>query len=122
MPASGTERGGSSLALRVVAHERYAAAVAGFAFSYTSWDTLQADALKLVTKEFPSSLAVEGELRENGLAAYGLYGDDLLAPPHELVGEHKNRETVKAPALRLGGGRVHGRVRLPSAGARGVGA
>ncbi|MCY3959442.1 MAG: hypothetical protein OXG65_14285 [Chloroflexi bacterium] len=74
-----------------------------------------------MTKEFPSSLAVEGKLPENGLAAYGLDGDDLLAPPHELVGEHKSRETVKAPALPLGGGRVHGRARLPSTGAGGVG-
>ena len=39
--------------------------------------TLQADALKLVAKKLQSSLAVEGELPEDGLAAYG---DDGGAP------------------------------------------
>ena len=34
-------------------------------------NTLQADALKLVAKKMQSSLAVEGELPEDGLAAYG---------------------------------------------------
>ena len=41
-------------------------------------DTLQADALKLVAKKLQSSLAVEGELPEDGLAAYGDDGDDLM--------------------------------------------
>ncbi len=40
-------------------------------------NTLQADALKLVAKKLQSSLAVEGELPEDGLAAYG---DDGGAP------------------------------------------
>ncbi len=40
--------------------------------------TLQADALTLVAKKLQSSLAVEGELPEEGLAAYGDDGDDLL--------------------------------------------
>jgi ElaB/YqjD/DUF883 family membrane-anchored ribosome-binding protein len=40
--------------------------------------TLQADALKLVAKKLQSSLAVEGELPEDGLAAYGDDGDDLV--------------------------------------------
>ena len=44
--------------------------------SYRS--TLQADALKLVAKKLQSSLAVEGELPEDGLAAYGDDGDDLM--------------------------------------------
>ena len=39
-------------------------------------NTLQADALKLVAKKLQSSLAVEGELPEDGLAAYGDDGDD----------------------------------------------
>ena len=39
-------------------------------------NTLQADALKLVAKKLQSSLAVEGELPEEGLAAYGDDGDD----------------------------------------------
>ena len=41
-------------------------------------NTLQADALKLVAKKLQSSLAVEGELPDDGLAAYGDDGDDLM--------------------------------------------
>ncbi len=41
-------------------------------------NTLQADALKLVAQKLQSSLAVEGELPEDGLAAYGDEGDDLM--------------------------------------------
>ena len=41
-------------------------------------NTLQADALKLVAKKLQSSLAVEGDLPEDGLAAYGDDGDDLM--------------------------------------------
>ena len=41
-------------------------------------NTLQADALKLVAKKLQSSLAVEGEVPADGLAAYGDAGDDLL--------------------------------------------
>ena len=41
-------------------------------------NTLQADALKLVAKKLQSSLAVEGELPEDGLAAFGDEGDDLM--------------------------------------------
>ena len=41
-------------------------------------NTLQANALKLVAKKLQSSLAVEGELPEDGLAAYGDDGDDLM--------------------------------------------
>ena len=41
-------------------------------------NTLQADALKLVAKKLQSSLAVEGELPEDGLAAYGDDGDDIM--------------------------------------------
>ena len=41
-------------------------------------NTLQADALKLVAKKLQSSLAVEGELPEDGLAAYGDDGEDLM--------------------------------------------
>ena len=41
-------------------------------------NTLQADALKLVAKKLQSSLAVEGELPEDGLAAYGDDRDDLM--------------------------------------------
>ena len=41
-------------------------------------NSLQADALKLVAKKLQSSLAVEGELPEDGLAAYGDEGDDMM--------------------------------------------
>ncbi|MDE2861566.1 MAG: hypothetical protein OXP10_01280 [Chloroflexota bacterium] len=41
-------------------------------------NTLQADALKLMAKKLQSSLAVEGELPEDGLAAYGDEGDDMM--------------------------------------------
>ena len=42
-------------------------------------NTLQVDALKLGAQKLQSSLAVEGELPEDGLAAYGDDGDDLDA-------------------------------------------
>ena len=52
-------------------------------------NTLQADALKLVAKKLQSSLAVEGELPEDGLAAYGDDGDDLMmALARKLVLDH----------------------------------
>ena len=41
-------------------------------------NSIQADALKLVAKKLQSSLAVEGELPEDRLAAYGDDGDDLM--------------------------------------------
>ena len=61
-------------------------------------NTLQADALKLVAKKLQSSLAVEGELPEDGLAAYGDDGDDLmLALARKIVsGEEEDAETVEA--------------------------
>ena len=62
-------------------------------------NTLQADALKLVAKKLQSSLAVEGELPEDGLAAYGDDGDDLmLALARKLVNgdEDDTAETVEA--------------------------
>ena len=40
--------------------------------------TMQAQALKLVAKKLQSSLAVEGDLPEDGLASYGDDGDDLI--------------------------------------------
>ena len=58
-------------------------------------NTLQADALKLVAKKLQSSLAVEGELPEDGLAAYG---DDLMmALARKIVsGDEDEAETVEA--------------------------
>ena len=60
-------------------------------------NTLQADALKLVAKKLQSSLAVEGELPEDGLAAYGDDGDDvMMALARKIVsGEEDEAETVE---------------------------
>ena len=60
-------------------------------------NTLQADALKLVAKKMQSSLAVEGELPEDGLAAYGDDGDDMMmALARKIVsGEEDEAETVE---------------------------
>ena len=60
-------------------------------------NTLQADALKLVAQKLQSSLAVEGELPDDGLAAYGDVGDDLmLALARKLVaGDEDNSEAVE---------------------------
>ena len=55
--------------------------------------TLQADALKLVAQKLQSSLAVEGELPEDGLAAYGDDGDDImLALARKIVNGEKEEE------------------------------
>ena len=63
-------------------------------------NTLQADALKLVAKKLQSSLAVEGELPEDGLAAFGDDGDDLMmALARRIVSgdeEEDETETVEA--------------------------
>ena len=61
-------------------------------------NTLQADALKLVAKKLQSSLAVEGELPEDGLAAYGDEGDDLMmALARKIVsGDEDETDTVEA--------------------------
>ena len=71
-------------------------------------NTLQADALKLVAKKLQSSLAVEGELPEDGLAAFGDDGDDLmLALARQIVSGEKtdaDGESVEA-GLRPGAGR-----------------
>ncbi|MCY4528203.1 MAG: hypothetical protein OXD46_04135 [Chloroflexi bacterium] len=62
-------------------------------------NTLQADALKLVAKKLQSSLAVEGELPEDGLVAYGDDGDDMMmALARKIVNgdEEDEAETVEA--------------------------
>ena len=57
-------------------------------------NTLQSDALKLVAKKLQSSLAVEGELPEDGLAAYGDDGDDLMmALARKIVSGEEEDET-----------------------------
>ncbi len=60
-------------------------------------NTLQAEALKLVAKKLQSSLAVEGELPEDGLAAFGDEGDDLmLALARQVVsGKEDDAESVE---------------------------
>ena len=61
-------------------------------------NTLQADALKLVAKKLQSSLAVEGELPEDGLAAFGDDGDDMMmALARKIVSgeEEDEAETVE---------------------------
>ena len=59
-------------------------------------NTFQADALMLVGKKLQSSLAVEGELPEDGLAAYGDEGDDLmLALARKIVADDAGEESVE---------------------------
>ncbi len=69
-------------------------------------NTLQADALKLVAQKLQSSLAVEGELPDDGLAAYGDDGDDLmLALARKLVAgdedDHESVESILAQAQQV---------------------
>ncbi len=60
-------------------------------------NTLQADALQLVAKKLQSSLAVEGELPEDGLAAYGDDGDDLmLALARRIVAGEEGADSVES--------------------------
>ncbi|MYD87518.1 MAG: hypothetical protein F4Y14_15860 [Acidobacteria bacterium] len=60
-------------------------------------NTLQADALKLVAQKLQSSLAVEGELPEDGLAAYGDDGDDLmLALARKIVAGEEDPGSVES--------------------------
>ena len=60
-------------------------------------NTLQADALKLVAQKLQSSLAVEGELPEDGLAAYGDDGDDLmLALARKIVAGEEDADSVES--------------------------
>ena len=59
--------------------------------------TLQTDALKLVAQKLQSSLAVEGELPEDGLAAYDDDSDDLmLALARKLVSGEADAESVES--------------------------
>ena len=48
-------------------------------------NSIQADALKLVAKKLQSSLAVEGELPEDRLAAYGDDDDLMLVLARKIV-------------------------------------
>ncbi|MDE2933839.1 MAG: hypothetical protein OXS47_08220 [Chloroflexota bacterium] len=60
-------------------------------------NTLQADALKLVAQKLQSSLAVEGELPEDGLAAHGDDGDDLmLALARKIIAGEEDAGSVES--------------------------
>ncbi|MDE0614541.1 MAG: DEAD/DEAH box helicase [bacterium] len=60
-------------------------------------NTLQADALTLVAKKLQSSLAVEGELPEDGLAVFGDDGDDLmLALARKIVAGEEEDGSVES--------------------------
>ena len=59
-------------------------------------NTLQAGALQLVAKKLQSSLAVEGELPEDGLAAYGDDGDLMLALARKIVAGEEDAESVES--------------------------
>ena len=63
-------------------------------FAYSG--TLQAQALALVAKKLKSSLAVEGELVEEGLATHGDQGDDMLL---SLARSLTNRTETNAGSL-----------------------
>ena len=63
-------------------------------------NSLQADALTLVAKKLQSSLAVEGELPEDGLAAFGDDGDDLmLALARKIVSGEEEDEANPVEAV-----------------------
>lgn len=58
--------------------------------------TLQADAFKLVAQTPQSSLPVEGDPPEDGLAAYGDTGDDLMMVlARKLVSDETDPEPVE---------------------------
>ena len=81
-------------------------------------NTLQGDALKLVAKKLQSSLAVEGELPEDGLAAFGDEGDDLMmALARKIVGGDEGRDGDGGRGVRPGEGR-RGRRRGAAGGRR----
>ena len=62
--------------------------------------TLQSDALKLVAKKLQSSLAVEGDLPEDGLAAYGDDGKDLIMTlAKQIMGAESDTDTESVEAL-----------------------
>ena len=80
-----------------MAHRADQAGKSGVHKSYRN--SLQADALKLVGRKLQSSLAVEWELPEDGLAAYGDDGDDIMmALARKIVNgeEQDDAETVEA--------------------------
>ena len=62
----------------------------------TYQDCLQADALKLIAMKMQSSLAVEGELPEDGLSAYGDTQDNLMISLAKQIAGHLGPRTTTA--------------------------
>ena len=60
----------------------------------TYQDCLQADALKLIAMKMQSSLAVEGELPEDGLSAYGDTHDNLMLSLAKQIAGHLTPRTT----------------------------
>ena len=62
----------------------------------TYQDCIQADALKLIAMKMQSSLAVEGELPEDGLSAYGDTQDNLMISLAKQIAGHLGPRTTTA--------------------------
>ncbi len=77
-------------------------------FAYTG--TLQAQALALVAKKLKSSLAVEGELVEEGLASHGDEGDDLLLSLARSLTERVDSNVGSLEALFAGVRQTEGEI------------
>ena len=59
-------------------------------------DTIQTEALALIARKMQSSLAVEGELPEEGLSAFGDTGDDLMMSlARSIVRGNRNLESLE---------------------------
>jgi SNF2 family DNA or RNA helicase len=74
--------------------------------------TLQAQALALVAKKLKSSLAVEGELVEEGLATHGDQGDDMLLSLARSLTERVESSTDSLEALFAGVRQAEGEVEM----------
>ena len=60
-------------------------------------DTLQAGALTLIARKMQSSLAVEGELPEEGLSAYGDDGQDMMLNlARQIVAGHEEEDDIES--------------------------
>ena len=72
--------------------------------------SLQAQALALVAKKLKSSLAVEGELVEEGLATHGDQGDDLLLSLARSLTERVDSNVGSLEALFAGVRQMEGEI------------
>jgi hypothetical protein len=77
-------------------------------FAYSG--TLQAQALGLVAKKLKSSLAVEGELVEEGLATHGDQGDDLLLSLARSLTDRVDSNVGSLEALFAGVRQIEGEI------------